>query len=72
MDGPLLVGAAPEPLVERPLLLRDDPERDVQPADQRLEVGAQERAPSLADVAKLPGERRRCVAGWGAEELYER
>ena len=54
------------------LLLGEDPDRDVQPADERVEVGAEDRAPVLADVAQLAGQRRRDVPGGGSQQLDER
>ena len=71
--GPVLAAAAPaEPQVQPVLLLGEDPDRDVQPADQRVEVGAEDRAPVLADVAQLAGQRRRDVPGRGSQQLHER
>ena len=58
--------------MERSLLLGDDAEREVHPGDECRERVAQDAGPLLADVAELPGQRGRGVAGGRAQQLDER
>ncbi len=59
----LATTATTEAQVEAALLLSKDADRDVQPADERVEIGAEDRAPVLPDEAQLAGERGRAPAG---------
>ena len=67
----LAAAAATEAQVQAALLLGEDPDRDVQPADERVEIGAEDGGPVLADVAQLAGQRGRDVAGRGPQQLDE-
>ena len=53
------VAAPAEPQVQAALLLGDDVERDEEAVEHRVELGAEQAAPVLADVAQLAGEGRR-------------
>ncbi len=55
--------AATEPQVQAALLLGHHVQREQEPVQQRVERVAEQAAPLLADVAQLPGERRRVGAG---------
>ena len=66
------VAATTEPQVERALLLGQDPDGEIEAADEVLEAVAQELAPPGADVAKLGGKRRRGVPGGHADEIEQR
>ena len=58
--------------MERPLLLGQDADGEVEPPDQVLEARPEDPAPARADVAELAGQRRRRLAGRHAHQLDER
>ena len=66
------VAAPAEPQVQAALLLGDDVEGDEEAVEEHVELGAEQAAPVLADVAQLAGEGRRVGAGGGPQHLDQR
>jgi hypothetical protein len=58
--------------MERPLLLGEDPDRDVEVAHQDVEVVAEQRAPGRPDEPQLAGEGRRRASCRQPDELDQR
>ena len=68
----LAPAATTEAQVQAALLLGKDADRDVQPADDRIEVGPEDRGPVLPDVAQLAGQRGGHAPGRRSQQLDER